>query len=179
MSRSRRYLIMYKWYSPILNYSLSLNFCHRAFILCGTSCLKNDNSLFSCSTDVVVEEAAVEQMCPRFPEPVPLKHPISSLKVALGKVNLFLNRLILTHIFYIKYVLFIISIIFLLTDRCSPEVKRWHHYAASDISHCGFKWLCSLEWTFWQEEHQWPLFKCTKWTHSVQVNNNQLYHHQL
>ncbi|KAM4563514.1 putative beta-lactamase-like 1 [Odontesthes bonariensis] len=46
--------------------------------------------------DVVVEEAAVEQMCPRFPEPVPLRHPISSLKVALGKIDVLLRSSIHT-----------------------------------------------------------------------------------
>ncbi|XP_054629868.1 putative beta-lactamase-like 1 isoform X1 [Dunckerocampus dactyliophorus] len=37
------------------------------------------------------KEAPVEEMCPRYPEPVPLKHPIISLRVALEKVDLLLR----------------------------------------------------------------------------------------
>lgn len=36
-----------------------------------------------------VEKAAIQEMCPLFPEPVPLKHPITSLRAALQKVNFF------------------------------------------------------------------------------------------
>lgn len=36
----------------------------------------------------VMKEAVVEEVCPRFPEPVLLKHPIPSLKMALEKVSL-------------------------------------------------------------------------------------------
>ncbi|KAK2851999.1 hypothetical protein Q5P01_008275 [Channa striata] len=42
-------------------------------------------------TDVAVKKATVDEMCPRFPEPVPLKHPITSLRVALEKVDLLLK----------------------------------------------------------------------------------------
>lgn len=31
--------------------------------------------------------AKLEMMCPRFPEPLPLEHPIPSLKEALEKVS--------------------------------------------------------------------------------------------
>ncbi|XP_037099619.1 putative beta-lactamase-like 1 isoform X2 [Syngnathus acus] len=40
---------------------------------------------------VVIKESAAEEMCPRYPEPVPLKHPITSLRVALEKVDLLLR----------------------------------------------------------------------------------------
>lgn len=43
------------------------------------------------------KHAAVEEMCPQYPEPVPLKHPITSLKAALEKVNFF--QLLLIHIY--------------------------------------------------------------------------------
>ncbi|XP_040009573.1 putative beta-lactamase-like 1 isoform X3 [Xiphias gladius] len=39
----------------------------------------------------VVKKAKVEEMCPRFPEPVPLKHPITSLRVALEKIDVLLR----------------------------------------------------------------------------------------
>ncbi|XP_049610379.1 putative beta-lactamase-like 1 [Syngnathus scovelli] len=42
-------------------------------------------------TEVVIKESAAEEMCPRYPEPVPLKHPITSLRVALEKVDLLLR----------------------------------------------------------------------------------------
>uniref|UniRef100_A0A3Q0S3R3 Beta-lactamase-related domain-containing protein n=1 Tax=Amphilophus citrinellus TaxID=61819 RepID=A0A3Q0S3R3_AMPCI len=37
-----------------------------------------------------------EEMCPRFPEPVPLKHPITSLRVALEKIDVLLRSKIHT-----------------------------------------------------------------------------------
>ncbi|XP_069383427.1 putative beta-lactamase-like 1 isoform X3 [Paralichthys olivaceus] len=54
-------------------------------------------SFVSCSTTteqheaVVVKKATVEEMCPRFPEPVPLNHPITSLRVALEKIDVLLR----------------------------------------------------------------------------------------
>lgn len=36
-----------------------------------------------------LKELAAEEMCPRYPEPVPLKHPIIPLRVALEKVRSF------------------------------------------------------------------------------------------
>ncbi|KAG7520294.1 beta-lactamase-like 1 [Solea senegalensis] len=42
-------------------------------------------------TVVVEKQATVEEMCPRFPEPVPLKHPITSLRVALERIDLLLK----------------------------------------------------------------------------------------
>ncbi|XP_042265895.1 putative beta-lactamase-like 1 [Thunnus maccoyii] len=36
-------------------------------------------------------QAAVEEMCPRFPEPAPLTHPITSLRVALEKIDVLLR----------------------------------------------------------------------------------------
>ncbi|KAM9855760.1 putative beta-lactamase-like 1 [Aulostomus maculatus] len=42
-------------------------------------------------TEVAVKSASVEEMCPRFPEPVSLKHPITSLRVALEKVDVLLR----------------------------------------------------------------------------------------
>lgn len=57
----------------------------------------------------------------------------------------------------------------LLTDRYTPEVKNSHHYATFNVSHCGSKWLGSVERTLWQEEHKWPLLTGTHWVHSVQV----------
>ncbi|XP_041654251.1 putative beta-lactamase-like 1 [Cheilinus undulatus] len=41
--------------------------------------------------EVQEKKAPVEEMCPRFPEPVPLNHPITSLRVALEKVDLLLR----------------------------------------------------------------------------------------
>lgn len=46
---------------------------------------------------MLAKQAAVEEMCPQYPEPVPLKHPITSLKAALEKVNFF--QLLLIHIY--------------------------------------------------------------------------------
>uniref|UniRef100_A0A665WFP7 Putative beta-lactamase-like 1 n=1 Tax=Echeneis naucrates TaxID=173247 RepID=A0A665WFP7_ECHNA len=40
---------------------------------------------------LILEEVTVEEMCPRFPEPVLLRHPITSLKVALEKVDMLLR----------------------------------------------------------------------------------------
>ncbi|XP_038577536.1 putative beta-lactamase-like 1 [Micropterus salmoides] len=42
-------------------------------------------------TELVVNKATAEEMCPHFPEPVPLKHPITSLEVALEKIHLLLK----------------------------------------------------------------------------------------
>ncbi|XP_040009571.1 putative beta-lactamase-like 1 isoform X1 [Xiphias gladius] len=39
----------------------------------------------------VLSDSKVEEMCPRFPEPVPLKHPITSLRVALEKIDVLLR----------------------------------------------------------------------------------------
>uniref|UniRef100_A0A3P9K082 Lactamase, beta-like 1a n=1 Tax=Oryzias latipes TaxID=8090 RepID=A0A3P9K082_ORYLA len=39
----------------------------------------------------VMKEAVVEEVCPRFPEPVLLKHPIPSLKMALEKIDALLR----------------------------------------------------------------------------------------
>lgn len=47
------------------------------------------------STETDAKQSSVVEMCPRFPEPVPLKHPIKPLKAALEKVDL------LQHIFLI------------------------------------------------------------------------------
>nr|XP_046253683.1 putative beta-lactamase-like 1 [Scatophagus argus] len=47
-------------------------------------------------TEVVVKKAAVEEMCPHFPEPVPLRHPITSLRVALEKTDVLLKSRIHT-----------------------------------------------------------------------------------
>lgn len=45
--------------------------------------------LFHFFTDLVANQATAEEMCPKFPEPVPLKHPIAPLKAALEKVVFF------------------------------------------------------------------------------------------
>ncbi|XP_053704173.1 putative beta-lactamase-like 1 [Synchiropus splendidus] len=42
-------------------------------------------------TEPVEKQVVVEEMCPYFPEPVPLKHPITSLRVALEKIDLLLR----------------------------------------------------------------------------------------
>ncbi|XP_070696430.1 putative beta-lactamase-like 1 [Pempheris klunzingeri] len=42
-------------------------------------------------TEVLVKTATAEEMCPRFPEPVPLKHPIASLRTALEKIDALLR----------------------------------------------------------------------------------------
>ncbi|KAI3357336.1 hypothetical protein L3Q82_015481 [Scortum barcoo] len=42
-------------------------------------------------TEVVAQKATVDDMCPRFPEPMPLKHPITSVRVALEKIDLLLR----------------------------------------------------------------------------------------
>ncbi|KAM7405429.1 hypothetical protein PAMP_012691 [Pampus punctatissimus] len=42
-------------------------------------------------TEVAVKEASKEEMCPRFPEPVPLTHPIIPLRVALERIDLMLK----------------------------------------------------------------------------------------
>ncbi|KAG8002385.1 Beta-lactamase-like protein 3 [Nibea albiflora] len=41
--------------------------------------------------EIVVKEPTTEEMCPHFPEPVPLKHPITSLRAALEKVDALLR----------------------------------------------------------------------------------------
>uniref|UniRef100_H3CGW8 Lactamase, beta-like 1a n=1 Tax=Tetraodon nigroviridis TaxID=99883 RepID=H3CGW8_TETNG len=43
------------------------------------------------STDAFSTLAAEEDMCPQFPEPVPLQHPIAALKTALEKVDALLR----------------------------------------------------------------------------------------
>ncbi|XP_050927487.1 putative beta-lactamase-like 1 [Lates calcarifer] len=45
---------------------------------------------------VVVKKTTAEEMCPRFPEPVPLKHPITPLRVALEQVDVLLRSSIHT-----------------------------------------------------------------------------------
>uniref|UniRef100_A0A4W6CU16 Lactamase, beta-like 1a n=1 Tax=Lates calcarifer TaxID=8187 RepID=A0A4W6CU16_LATCA len=47
-------------------------------------------------TEVVVKKTTAEEMCPRFPEPVPLKHPITPLRVALEQVDVLLRSSIHT-----------------------------------------------------------------------------------
>ncbi|XP_041802579.1 putative beta-lactamase-like 1 [Chelmon rostratus] len=42
-------------------------------------------------TEMDVEKAAIQEMCPLFPEPVPLKHPITSLRAALQKIDVLLS----------------------------------------------------------------------------------------
>ncbi|XP_031732261.1 putative beta-lactamase-like 1 [Anarrhichthys ocellatus] len=42
-------------------------------------------------TEVVGKQEAVEEMCPLFPEPVPLTHPITSLRVALERIDVLLR----------------------------------------------------------------------------------------
>ncbi|XP_020485965.2 putative beta-lactamase-like 1 [Labrus bergylta] len=41
--------------------------------------------------EVQERKVEVEEMCPRFPEPVPLQHPITSLRVALEKIDILLR----------------------------------------------------------------------------------------
>ncbi|XP_034731635.1 putative beta-lactamase-like 1 isoform X1 [Etheostoma cragini] len=41
--------------------------------------------------EVGVKEVRAEEMCPLFPKPVPLKHPITSLRVALEKIDILLR----------------------------------------------------------------------------------------
>lgn len=51
---------------------------------------RHDESAFApLFTEGLTKKVTAEEMCPRFPEPVPLKHPITSLRIALEKVNLF------------------------------------------------------------------------------------------
>lgn len=57
----------------------------------------------------------------------------------------------------------------LWTDRCTPEVQHRQHSIASYISHCGFKQLCFVEWTFWEEELERPVLASTRRAHSLQV----------
>lgn len=99
-------------------------------------------------------------------------HPITESGLRRG--DLFFNPLFLHHIerFYSDNILGSLVVflqISLLTDRSTPEVKHSQHQATSNISNCGFKWLCFVERQLWQEEHKWPLFICTQWVHSVQV----------
>lgn len=62
------------------------------------ACFVHDKTALSrFFTDVVANEATAEEMCPQFPEPVPLKHPITPLKAALEKVDLF-KLIFLIHI---------------------------------------------------------------------------------
>ncbi|XP_070767189.1 putative beta-lactamase-like 1 [Enoplosus armatus] len=42
-------------------------------------------------TVVVVNKVTAEEMCPLFPEPAPLKHPITSLRAALEKIDVLLR----------------------------------------------------------------------------------------
>ncbi|XP_008286771.1 putative beta-lactamase-like 1 [Stegastes partitus] len=46
--------------------------------------------------EVLLKQVKAEEMCPRFPEPVPLEHPITSLRVALEKTDLLLRTSIHT-----------------------------------------------------------------------------------
>lgn len=75
--------------------------------------IHDKTAVFHFSTELVVKKAKVEEMCPRFPEPVPLKHPITSLRVALEKVNLFQQfSIILIAMFYHLDVLVILMVSF-------------------------------------------------------------------
>ncbi|XP_053173023.1 putative beta-lactamase-like 1 [Scomber japonicus] len=47
-------------------------------------------------TEMLTKEAAIEEMCPRYPEPVPLRHPIISLRLALEKIDVLLKKSIHT-----------------------------------------------------------------------------------
>lgn len=136
-------------------------------------CISNLINLFPFSTEDAVKKVTVEEMCPRFPEPVPLKHPIISLRLALEKVNLTHQHGNNVYWYYNEDILGIVILsLFLHTDRYTVEVKHSQNQAASNICHCGFKWLCSVEWKLWQEEHEWPLILCTEWIHGVQVRLN-------
>ncbi|XP_076597145.1 putative beta-lactamase-like 1 [Chaetodon auriga] len=42
-------------------------------------------------TEIVVKKVTVEEMCPHFPEPVPLNHPIALLRAALEKIDVLLR----------------------------------------------------------------------------------------
>uniref|UniRef100_A0A8C3AQP2 Lactamase, beta-like 1a n=1 Tax=Cyclopterus lumpus TaxID=8103 RepID=A0A8C3AQP2_CYCLU len=58
------------------------------------TCFICDNS--GLSTEVVGKQEAVEEMCPLFPEPVPLTHPIPSLRGALERIDVLLRSSIHT-----------------------------------------------------------------------------------
>ncbi|XP_023137355.2 putative beta-lactamase-like 1 [Amphiprion ocellaris] len=47
-------------------------------------------------TEMLTKKSIVEELCPRFPEPVPLEHPITSLRVALEKADVLLRSSIHT-----------------------------------------------------------------------------------
>ncbi|XP_067382322.1 putative beta-lactamase-like 1 [Channa argus] len=47
-------------------------------------------------TELLVKRVTADEMCPRFPEPVPLKHPITPLRVALEKIDILLKSSIHT-----------------------------------------------------------------------------------
>lgn len=80
----------------LYNWSVYATVKHREVV--SAACLVHDETAFShFSTDVVAEQATEEEMCPQFPEPVPLKHPIIPLKAALEKVDLF-QSIFLIHI---------------------------------------------------------------------------------
>lgn len=47
-----------------------------------------DGSFLSMSSEAFSAHTEGEDMCPRFPQPVPLQHPIAPLKAALAQVTL-------------------------------------------------------------------------------------------
>uniref|UniRef100_A0A3Q1FDB0 Lactamase, beta-like 1a n=1 Tax=Acanthochromis polyacanthus TaxID=80966 RepID=A0A3Q1FDB0_9TELE len=72
--------------------SKNLCFC----ICCVSSLISDDIAFPPFSTEILTKKAIVEELCPRFPEPVPLEHPITSLRVALEKADVLLRSSIHT-----------------------------------------------------------------------------------
>lgn len=112
-------------------------------------------------------------MCPRFPEPVPLQHPIAPLKTALEKVSVSGCSRARTSGFGFGFGFGVT-----LTDSgCletggrAPEVKRSRHQAAGRVGHRRPQRFCPVERQLWQEEHQRPVLLRTQRVHGVQVRH--------
>lgn len=76
---------------PSIHYSVEYQEPSGNYNIPGSSAFPLFLSLFSFSVcwpdEGMGRNAKAEMMCPRFPEPAPLEHPIPSLKEALEKVR--------------------------------------------------------------------------------------------
>lgn len=114
-------------------------------------------------------------MCPQFPEPVPLQHPIAPLKTALEKVSVSGCSRARTSRFGVGVgVGFGVTLTdggCLETGGRAPEVKRSRHQAAGRVGHRRPQRFCPVERQLWQEEHQRPVLLRTQRVHGVQVRH--------
>lgn len=85
--------------------------------------------LFSIQDEERGRNAKLETICPRFPEPQPLQHPIPSLKEALEKVR---------------------DVTQMCKRHFPPSSKGWGHVDHTNPSH---KCCCSRQMLIWDQHH--------------------------